>query len=147
MNKKILSIIFSLFLVGVFSVSCSNSDKTGSVDNSKGIEQYNGNIYASENKGNRLTYYLWLSVKDNKVASYFKYDNTTIPEQEFNDSTRYIDVEGSGSKYTCKGFGEEFREFTLEFSEDGSAVTAHVVLLGQDGSVTADELFKCVKKN
>ena len=46
-----------------------------------------------------------------------------------------------------KGFGEEFREFTLEFSEDGSAVTAHVVSLGQDGSVVADELFKCVKKN
>ena len=90
---------------------------------------------------------MWLSVKDNKVAYYFKDDNTTIPEQEFNDSTRYIDVEGSGSKYTCKGLSEEFREFTLEFSEDGSAVTAHVVLLGQDGSVTADELFKCVKKN
>ena len=141
MNKKILSIIFSLFLVCVFSVSCSSKEDP------KGIEQYNGNIYASENKGNRLTDYLWLSVKDNKVASYFKEDNTTIPEQEFNDSTRYIDVEGSGSKYTCKGFGEEFREFTLEFSEDGSAVTAHVVLLGQDGSVTADELFKCVKKN
>ena len=142
MNKKILSIIFSLFLVGVFSISCSSKEDP------KGIEQYNGNIYASENKGNILTDYLWLSVKDNKVAYYFKEDdNTTIPEQEFNDSTRYIDVEGSGSKYTCKGLGDEFREFTLEFSEDGSAVTAHVVLLGQDGSVTADELFKCVKKN
>ena len=91
---------------------------------------------------------MWLSVKDNKVAYYFKEgDNTTIPEQEFNDSTRYIDVEGSGSKYTCKGFSEAFREFTLEFSEDGSAVTAHVALLGGDGSVIADELFKCVKKN
>ncbi|MEI0561427.1 hypothetical protein R4L22_07545 [Brachyspira pilosicoli] len=140
MNKKILSIIFSLFLVGVFSISCSSKEDP------KGIEQYNGNIYASESK-DIFGYYLWLSVKDNKVAYYFKDDNTTIPEQEFNESTRYIDVEGSGSKYTCKGFGEEFREFTLEFSEDGSAVTAHVVLLGQDGSVTADELFKCVKKN
>lgn len=139
MNKKILSIIFSLFLVGVFSVSCSSKEDP------KGIEQYNGNIYASENKGNSYTRYLWLLVKDNKVAWYFKDDNTTIPEQEFNDSTRYIDVEGSGSKYTCKG--EAFREFTLEFSEDGSAVTAHVALLGGDGSVVANELLKCVKKN
>ena len=66
MNKKILSIIFSLFLVGVFSISCSSKEDP------KGIEQYNGNIYASENKGNKLTYYLWLSVKDGQVASSFE---------------------------------------------------------------------------
>ena len=30
MNKKLLSILFTLFLVGVLSVSCSNADKTGS---------------------------------------------------------------------------------------------------------------------
>lgn len=56
MNQKILSIIFSLFLVGVFSISCSNADKTGSgndtdntgsIDSSKGIEQFNGNTYVS----------------------------------------------------------------------------------------------------
>lgn len=140
MNKKILSIIFSLFLVGVFSISCSSKEDP------KGIEQYNGNIYASESKSTFGGYW-WLSVKDNKVASYLKDDNTTIPEQEFNDNTRYHEVEGSGSKYTVKGLTAEFREFTLEFSEDGSAVTAHVVVLRQDGSVNADELFKCVKKN
>ncbi|PTY39096.1 hypothetical protein [Brachyspira hampsonii] len=30
MNKKLFSILFTLFLVGVLSVSCSNKDKTGS---------------------------------------------------------------------------------------------------------------------
>ena len=139
MNKKILSIIFSLFLVGVFSISCSSKEDP------KGIEQYNGNIYASENKGNKLTYYLWLSVKDGQVASSFEEDNINTPN--FSTDATYLDMEGSGSKYTFKGLTSEFKEFTLEFSEDGSAVTAHVVLLNQDGLVSADELFKCVKKN
>ncbi|MEI0844553.1 hypothetical protein R4M06_11460 [Brachyspira pilosicoli] len=48
MNKKILSIIFSLFLVGVFSISCSSKEDP------KGIEQYNGNIYVSKNQGTLL---------------------------------------------------------------------------------------------
>lgn len=30
MNKKLFSILFTLFLVGILSVSCSNKDKTGS---------------------------------------------------------------------------------------------------------------------
>ncbi|WP_367182059.1 hypothetical protein [Brachyspira sp.] len=38
MNKKLLTIFLSLFLVGILSVSCSNKDKTAP----KGIEQYNG---------------------------------------------------------------------------------------------------------
>ena len=30
MNKRLFSILFTLFLAGVLSVSCSNADKTGS---------------------------------------------------------------------------------------------------------------------
>ena len=30
MNKRLFSILFTLFLVGILSVSCSNADKTGS---------------------------------------------------------------------------------------------------------------------
>ena len=139
MNKKILSIIFSLFLVGVFSVSCSSKEDP------KGIEQYNGNIYASENKGNSYTHYLWLLVKDNKVAWYFKDDNTTIPEQEFNDSTRYIDVEGSGSSYTVKiPDSVGMPKFTLEFSADGSTVNAEITYLINDGTKPHDEKYQCV---
>ncbi|MEI0796723.1 hypothetical protein R4Q14_00125 [Brachyspira intermedia] len=33
MNKKLFSILFTLFLVGILSVSCSNADKTGSGSN------------------------------------------------------------------------------------------------------------------
>ena len=53
MSKKISTIFLTLFLVGVLSVSCSNKDKTGAgdgnsaVDSSKGIEQFNGDIYVS----------------------------------------------------------------------------------------------------
>lgn len=36
MNKKILSIIFTLFLAGILSISCSNKDKTGPGDNGGG---------------------------------------------------------------------------------------------------------------
>ena len=137
MNKKILSIIFSLFLVGVFSISCSSKEDP------KGIEQYNGNIYASESK-DTFGSYLWLQVKDKQIAFVSLSNNTSMPD--FSGET-YFDVEGSGSKYTPKGLPEGVREFTLEFSEDGSAVTAHVVSLEQDGSVIANDLFKYVKKN
>ena len=40
MSKKISTIFLTLFLVGVLSVSCSNKDKTGAGDTTKGIEQY-----------------------------------------------------------------------------------------------------------
>ena len=36
MNKKLLSILFTLFLVGILSISCSNKDKTGSDSSSNG---------------------------------------------------------------------------------------------------------------
>lgn len=36
MNKKILSIIFTLFLAGLLSISCSNKDTTGPDDNGGG---------------------------------------------------------------------------------------------------------------
>ena len=141
MNKKILSIIFSLFLVGVFSVSCSSKEDP------KGIEQYNGNIYASESKdifGN----YLWLQVKGKQIAFVSLSDNTTIPEQEFNDSTRCFDVEGSGSSYTVKiPDGVGMPKFTLEFSADGSTVNAEITHLINNGTKPHDEKYQCVKKN
>ncbi|MEI0595557.1 hypothetical protein [Brachyspira pilosicoli] len=79
MNKKILSIIFSLFLIGVFSVSCSIKK------NPKGIEHYNGNIYAAKNQGSTFNNSLLLSIKDNKVNFVFSdNNNTTITKEELN---------------------------------------------------------------
>ena len=43
MNKRLFSILFTLFLVGVLSVSCSNADKTGSGETKPtGIGKYAG---------------------------------------------------------------------------------------------------------
>ena len=137
MNKKILSIIFSLFLVGVFSVSCSSKEDP------KGIEQYNGNIYASEST-NIFGSYLWLQVKDKQIAVSFS-DNTSMPD--FSGGT-YFDVEGSGSSYTVKipdNIG--IQKFTLEFSADGSTVNAEITYLIYDGTKPHDEKYQCVKKN
>lgn len=55
MNKKLLSILF----IFAFAVSCKNADKTGSVDSSKGIEQFNGNTYISDamDNGSGITIY------------------------------------------------------------------------------------------
>ena len=140
MNKKILSIIFSLFLVGVFSISCSSKEDP------KGIEQYNGNIYASKNQGTFLAKYLWLSVKGGKVAFASGNDSTTIPEKEFNDDKNYLEVEGSGSQYTVKGLTAEFEKFTLEFSEDGSTVNVTISITTEEGAPYTEK-FECTKKN
>ena len=89
MNKKILSIIFSLFLVGVFSISCSSKEDP------KGIEQFNGNTYVStetfdvsvtgstpetfdiSETGSTIKVYLWLTVQDGKVGMYPDVNNAT----------------------------------------------------------------------
>ncbi|WP_304332577.1 hypothetical protein [Brachyspira innocens] len=43
MNKRLFSILFTLFLVGILSVSCSNADKTGSGETKPtGIGKYAG---------------------------------------------------------------------------------------------------------
>ena len=140
MNKKILSIIFSLFLVGVFSVSCSSKEDP------KGIEQYNGNIYASESK-DIFGYYLWLQVKGKQIAFVYLSDNTSMPD--FSGET-YFDVEGSGSSYTVKipdSVSVGMPKFTLEFSADGSTVNAEITYLIDNGTKPHDEKYQCVKKN
>ena len=137
MNKKILSIIFSLFLVGIFSVSCTSKEDP------KGIEQYNGNIYASEST-NIFGSYLWLQVKDKQIAVSFS-DNTSMPD--FSGET-YFDVEGSGSSYTVKiPDNVGIQKFTLEFSADGSTVNAEITHLINNGTKPHDEKYQCVKKN
>ena len=69
MSKKISTIFLSLFLIGILSVSCSNADKTGAGETTKGIEQYNGNTYVSESAIMDSTY-LWVS---NTVAGDLKF--------------------------------------------------------------------------
>ncbi|WP_297286343.1 hypothetical protein [uncultured Brachyspira sp.] len=126
MNKKILSIIFSLFLVGVFSISCSNSDKTGSstIDDSKGIEQFNGNTYVSKDSfdlsgsvgQDYKTAYLWISIKDSKIYMYPSKDNNTEPSYQ-----GYMDVTGSGTDYTFDS-GDNTVSGTLKFTDTSVTV-------------------------
>ena len=104
MSKKISTIFLTLFLVGVLSVSCSNSDKTGAGETTKGIEQYNDNTYVStktfdlsqifgEGYNNA---YMWVSIKDGQVATFPNVNNTTAPDF----TGTYFTVTGSGTDYS-----------------------------------------------
>ena len=75
MNKKLLTIFLSLFLVGALSISCSNKDKTGS----SGIEQFNGNSYVSTSAVMQ-SQYLWVSIKDSKVGMSAGSDQISEPQ-------------------------------------------------------------------
>ena len=121
MSKKISTIFLTLFLVGVLSVSCSNSDKTGAgdgnsaVDSSKGIEQFNGNSYVSGDIGEGS--YIWVSIKDGKVGIMGNNSNTSEPEY-----LGYMNVTGSGTDYKFWS-DDRSTEGTLKFTSNGSSVT------------------------
>lgn len=145
MNKKLLSILFTLFFA--FAVSCSNSDKTGNtggnkenttggttVDSSKGIEQFEGNTYISDaiDGGNGTTTYQFLLIRNGKVA--YKQDSTQdIPNV---DDNTYYEVEGTGTDYTSKNTTDNRQKITLKFSSDGNTVTLKV------GAVLSDFVLK-----
>ena len=131
MSKKISTIFLSLFLIGILSVSCSNSDKTGAgdgnsaVDSSKGIEQFNGNTYVSKDSFDASSVmpdltkaYFWVSIKDGQVATLPNDNNTTAPDF----TGTYFTVIGSGTDYRFS-INNNKVVGTLKFSADGSSVT------------------------
>ena len=114
MSKKILTIFLSLFLVGIFSISCSNSDKTGStIDDSKGIEQFNGNTYVSTETFDANSY-VWVSVKDGKLAIRPDANNATAPSSF--DGFYIPSVNGSGADYRFDS-GDNTVSGTLKFTD------------------------------
>ena len=122
MNKKLLTIFLSLFLVGILSISCSNEDKTAP----KGIEQYNNNTYVSKDSFDAssvmpglTTAYLWVSIKDGKVGIMGDNSNTSEPEY-----LGYMNVAGSGTDYNFYSSAGD-TEGTLKFTSDGSSVTVN----------------------
>lgn len=152
MNKKLLSILFTLFFA--FAVNCQNADKTGNkstnntntnttggnigdntgtggtgtggtggtVDSSKGIEQFEGNTYRSDamkNLDGNTTTYQFLLIRNGKVA-YEQNSTQDIPNVP--DNT-YYEVEGTGTDYTSKNTTDNRQKITLKFSSDGSTVT------------------------
>ena len=129
MSKKISTIFLSLFLVGILSVSCSNKDKTSSftVDNSKGIEQFNGNAYASAS-AIMNSIYIWVLIKDGKVA--IIEDNNNTSEPPFLGD---MNVTGLGADYNFDS-GNGAVAGTLKFSSDGSSVTIRFTKNTDDSS-------------
>ena len=119
MSKKISTIFLSLFLIGILSVSCSNADKTGAGETTKGIEQYNGNTYVSIKSFNYENdqLYFWVSVKDGQVAT-LPSDNTTPPNFE----PVYFPVTGSGRDYSFS-LDSGSVVGTFKFASDGNSVT------------------------
>ena len=83
MNKKLFSILSTLFLVGILFVSCSNKDKTGSSSNAKVDVAYAGDWYEGEQ--------LAMKIDSNGDIS--------VPSLEIGDTTDKK-VEGSGNSYT-----------------------------------------------
>lgn len=121
MNKKLLTIFLSLFLVGILSVSCSNADKTGAGDGStttKGIEQYNNNFYVSTSAVLGSAY-LWVSIKDGKVGMFPNDNNTTPPD--FTGKYMTGPITGSGTDYTFDS-GDDTTAGTLKFSDTSVTV-------------------------
>ncbi|WP_028330634.1 hypothetical protein [Brachyspira alvinipulli] len=132
MNKKLLTIFLSIFLLGVLSMSCSNKDKTGS----SGIEQFNGNSYVSTSAVMQSQYF-WVSIKDSKVGMSAGSDQTSEPQYQ-----GYFSVTGSGTDYS---FSTDYYgtpnaiKGTLKFASDGSSVTVRFTknqgasdIVGQD---------------
>ena len=141
MSKKILTIFLSLFLVGIFSISCSNSDKTGStIDDSKGIEQFNGNTYVSTETfdasgfdSTLMAAYVWVSVNNSEVAVFPNDNNTTPPD--FTE-VYMSGITGSGTNYTFDS-GDNTVSGTLKFTDASVTVnftknTAMPSIQGQD---------------
>ncbi|MEI0529160.1 hypothetical protein R4J00_11005 [Brachyspira intermedia] len=235
MNKKLLTIFLSLFLVGILSISCSNSDKTGAGDTStpktintkysgiwsssynpaaveidingniyeyqnssrgtkgeiieandptykvkiyndevtikftdennatvnidgqditytktsKGIEQYNDNTYVSKNSFDASsvmpelkTAYLWVSVKDGKIATIPNDNNITPPN--FTGMYMTGPITGYGTDYTFDA-GDGKTKGTLKFASDGSSVTVRYTK-NPDAPSFENKDFICNKK-
>ncbi|MEI0526902.1 hypothetical protein R4K54_13395 [Brachyspira murdochii] len=107
MNKKLLYILFTLFLTGILSVSCSNADKTGAEET---INKYKGTIYHSENNDGRY-------VSINEDGSITIKVNDTADEFP-KDLVKHL----SGTKYTYTPEPQFEDIYTIEFLDNGSRI-------------------------
>lgn len=93
MNKKLFSILFTLFLVGILSISCSNKDKTGSSSNAKVDSIYAGDWYE---KSDQSYTDIVMSISADGSISVPNIEKQNPPSKK---------VEGSGNSYTIT-YGE-----------------------------------------
>ena len=133
MNKKLLSILFTLFLAGILSVSCSNTDKTGSGETKPtGIDsKYAGTwIGGGDLAGQTIVINADGSAKNQT-------QNVDMPASSItkNSDTSYTAnyTLNPSSGVTVKG------TMNLEFTSDTSAnVTGKNIITSSDGSSTQD---------
>ena len=129
MNKRLFSILFTLFLVGVLSVSCSNADKTGSGETKPtGIGKYAGTwTGGGDLDGQTIVINADGSAKNQT-------QNVDMPASSItkNSDTSYTaNYTLNTDEYTAKG------TMDIEFTTDTSAtVTGENIITYSDGSPT-----------
>ena len=116
---------------------------------SKGIDQYNNNTYVSKDSFDASsldpglkTAYLWVSIKDGKLATLPDNNNTTAPN--FTGMYMTGPITGYGTDYTFDA-GDGKTKGTLKFASDGSSVTVRYTK-NPDAPSFENKDFICNKK-
>ncbi|QTM06183.1 hypothetical protein [Brachyspira hyodysenteriae] len=109
MSQKLFNILFTIFLVGILVVSCSNKDKTGADGNS--AAKYAGDWYEKYD----LNYVdIVMTISTDGSISFPNVELGDVPDKK---------VEGSGNSYTVtysKGPGTDV-VFKITFTDDNNA--------------------------
>ncbi|WP_304354742.1 hypothetical protein [Brachyspira innocens] len=131
MNKKLLSILFTLFLAGILSVSCSNADKTGSGETKPtGIDsKYAGTWIGGEGLAGQTI------VINADGSAQNKDEGVNMPASSItkNSDTSYTAnyTLNPSTEVTVKG------TMNIKFTSDTSAtVTGQNIITDSDGSST-----------
>ncbi|CRF35583.1 hypothetical secreted protein [Brachyspira suanatina] len=119
MNKKLFSILFTLFLVGILSVSCSNKDKTGSGDGNS-TAKYAGDWYTDDSVPE-----LVMKVDSN--------GNISFPGIEAQGAA-IKGIEGSGSSYTVTYSGPNAPDMIVKILFSDTSTCS--VEISQEGNKT-----------
>lgn len=121
MNKKLFSILFTLFLVGILSVSCSNKDKTGSSSNTKVDSIYAGDWYEKSDQSYAKI-----------VMSISADGNVSFPDLEGSQATKKVEVSGNSCTVTYSDpAGGNSIEFIVTFNNTSSCS----IMAKKDGQV------------
>ncbi|OEJ13936.1 hypothetical protein BFL38_04145 [Brachyspira hampsonii] len=106
MNKKLFSILFTLFLAGILSVNCSNKDKTGSGGNAKIDSKYAGTwVYTDSDSSTAF-------IVNSDGSLVFGQDATTQVEGSGDTYIVTIIIEGTTYKIQIKFTSETAAEIS-----------------------------------
>ena len=138
MNKKLFSILFTLFLAGILSVSCSNADKTGSntenntnTDNDVDNTSYVGTWYGK----NQNNYQVTMVIDAN--------GGIVIEDIENQGAKFNKNIAGSGNSYTVTYTSVEV-DFTIKVVIEFDSDSAGTVTISESG--TDDKIIDVTKQ-